>query len=80
MRARQPQGSPWPAEPGVGVLIAELDGSMVPLVETAVPGDGAGPRDRRTTRQLSWTEARLCLTHEPGSVTPRFGAHDGERG
>ena len=25
-------------------------------------------------------EARLCLTHEPGSVTPRFGAHDGERG
>ena len=74
MRARQPQGSPWPEEPGVGVLIAELDGSMVPRVETAGPGDGAVPRDRRKTRQLSWTEARLCLAHEPGSVTPMFGA------
>ena len=73
MRARQPQGSPWPAEPGVGVLIAEMDGSMVPLVDTAAPASD-GPRDRRTTRTLRWTEARLCLAHEPGSVTPRFGA------
>lgn len=74
MRARQPQGSPWPDAPGVGVLIAEMDGSMVPLVDTAMPGDGDGPQDRRKTRQLSWTEARLCLAQEPGSVTPRFGA------
>ena len=74
MRARQPQGSPWPEEPGVGVLIAEMDGSMVPLVDTAVPGDGAVPSDRRKTRQLRWTEARLCLAQAPGSVTPRFGA------
>ena len=74
MRARQPQASPWPDAPGVSVLIAEMDGSMVPLVETAVPGDGDVPSDRRKTRQLSWTEARLCLAHEPGSVTPMFGA------
>jgi hypothetical protein len=73
MGARQTQGSPWPDEPGVGVLIAEMDGSMVPRVETAV-GDNDVPRDRRKTRQLSWTEARLCLAHEPGSITPRFGA------
>ncbi len=74
MRAQQPQGSPWSAAPGVGVLIAEMDGSMVPRVETAAPWTGDAPRDRRKTRQLSWTEARLCLAHEPGSVTPRFGA------
>ena len=73
MRAREPQGSPWPDAPGVGVLIAEMDGSMVPLVTTA-PGDGTVPPDRRKTRQLSWTEARLCLVQTPGSVTPRFGA------
>ena len=74
MRAREPQGSPWPEAPGVGVLIAEMDGSMVPLVTPAGPRDGPVPLDRRKTRQLSWTEARLCLAHEPGSVTPRFGA------
>ena len=37
MRAREKHGSPWPEELGVGVLIAEMDGSMVPRVETA-PG------------------------------------------
>ncbi len=73
MRARQPQGSPWPDAPGVRLLIAEMDGSMVPRVETAPPASDE-PRDRRKTRQLSWTEARLCLVREPGSVTPRFGA------
>lgn len=74
MLAGQPQGSPWPEPLGVPRLIAEMDGSMVPRVDTAAPGAGEGPRDRRKTRQLSWTEARLCLVREPGSVTPRFGA------
>lgn len=74
MRTQPPQGSPWPEAPGVDHLIAEMDGSMVPRVDTAVPeADGAVP-DRRKTRQLGWTEARLCLAHEPGSVTPRVGA------
>jgi Uncharacterised protein family (UPF0236) len=74
MLAGQPQGSPWPAAPGVPQLIAEMDGSMVPRVDTAAPHTGEGRRDRRKTRQLSWTEARLCLVREPGSATPRFGA------
>jgi len=51
-------------EPGVGWLITEMDGSMVPIVELTPEGQ----------RQLRWEEARLCLAHEPGSVTPRFGA------
>jgi hypothetical protein len=74
MLAGQPQGSPWPEPPGVPRLIAEMDGSMVPRVDTAAPAGSDGPRDRRKTRQLSWTEARLCLVRAPGSVTPRFGA------
>ena len=71
MLAGLPQGSPWPATPGVPRLIAEMDGSMVPRVDTAPPGPGV---DRRKTRQLSWTEARVCLVREPGAVTPHFGA------
>jgi hypothetical protein len=71
MVAGQPQASPWPATPGVPRLIAEMDGSMVPRVDTAPPAPGV---DRRKTRQLSWTEARVCLVREPGAVTPHFGA------
>jgi hypothetical protein len=74
MLARQPHGTPWPTTPGVPRLIAEMDGSMVPQVDTAALESSEGPRDHRKTRQLSWTEARLCLVREPGSVTPRFGA------
>ena len=74
MWAKQKSGSAWPEHPGVPVLIAEMDGSMVPVVETAAPGAGEAPQDRRKTRQLSWKEARLCLVQNPSSVTPIFGA------
>lgn len=55
-------------EAGVGQLITEMDGSMIPILEIPQPGQ----------RVLQWEEARLCLAHEPGSVTPRFGATLGE--
>jgi hypothetical protein len=58
-----------PEHPGVPPLIVELDGSLIPVVETA----GEAP-DRRRTRQVAWQEARLCLAPAPGSVTPTFGA------
>jgi len=72
--------SEWPQRPGVAVLIAETDGSFVPVVETAEPGEGRSPKDRRKTRTLTWEEARLSLAHEPGSVTPFFGATMGNVG
>ncbi len=62
------------------MLIAETDGSFVPVVETAEPGEGRSPKDRRKTRTLTWKEARLSLAHEPGSVTPFFGATMGNVG
>lgn len=73
MKATAPAPASWPATPGVGCVIAELDGSMVPRVDTAA-GAVDAPRDRRKTRHLSWMEARLGLAHVPGSVTPRFAA------
>ena len=63
-----------PERPGVAQLIAELDGSMIPEVEIMPPSDGKPQVDRRKARKVKWTEARLCLAHEPGSVTPVFGA------
>src|SRR5437667_5627634 len=77
MLAQEKQKSDWPESGGVAgapVLIAEIDGSMLPVVETAEPGGGEAPQDRRKTRQVSWKEARLALAHAPGSVTPIFGA------
>ena len=60
-----------PDREGVAVVIAELDGSLIPIVQTAAPELG---RDRRKTRVLDWQEARLALAYRYGSVTPRFGA------
>jgi hypothetical protein len=74
MLAQEKQKSDWPDRAGVAVLIAEMDGSMLPVVETAEPMPGEAPVDRRKTRKVCWKEARLVLAHEPGSVTPVFGA------
>jgi len=63
-----------PAGAGVPRLIAEMDGSMVPVVETAESVAEEASIDHRKTRKLSWREARLSLAHEPGSLTPVFGA------
>lgn len=59
---------------GVACVIAQLDGSMVPIVNTAEPSPEREKVDRRRTRQLEWQEARLAMAHEAGSVTPRFAA------
>ena len=72
--AQEKQKGDWPDRPGAPVLIVEMDGSMLPVVEVAEPGPGEAPQDRRKTRQVSWKEARLALAHVAGSVTPSFGA------
>jgi hypothetical protein len=66
-----------PERDGVAQLIGEIDGSMIPVVETAAPNDQSPQVDRRKTRQVGWKEARLSLVHAPGSVTPVFGASVG---
>jgi hypothetical protein len=64
----------WPDRAGVPVLISEMDGSMLPVVEPGEPGGREAAIDRRKTRQVGWKEARLALAHPPGSLTPIFGA------
>ena len=54
---------------GVGVVILESDGTMVPLVETA---DSAFTGDRRKTRQVSWKEGITSLAYARGSVDPIY--------
>lgn len=65
-------------EPGVALLITEMDGSQVPLVETGVNAAGKHCEDHRRGRRLHWQEARLCLAREPEQVTARDGACLGE--
>lgn len=56
------------------VVIGECDGSMIPIVETALPEDPLLKQDRRKHKQLFWKEARLSLAHAKGSRRICFGA------
>lgn len=61
------------------IVIAESDGSMIPIVETeeaSTEEDSTKETEARTQRKkkkrLCWKEARLSLAHEKGSTTPCF--------
>lgn len=58
-----------PKDPGCEVMIAETDGSMIPIVTI-----NEASQDKRKSKKLGWKEARLSLAHEFGSVIPKFGA------
>jgi hypothetical protein len=73
MKNNEMPKSTVPDAPGVGCVIAETDGTMIPVADTADGVIGAGPSDRRKTRKGRWKEARLTLSHAKGSVNPRFG-------
>lgn len=49
-------------------IIAEMDGSMIPIV--TVDEEVA---DKRKNKTLGWQEGRLCLAHVVGSTTLKFG-------
>lgn len=50
--------------PGAAVdcLIAQMDGSLIPIVDTSPSKDESDTEkvDRRTTRKIGWREARLA--------------------
>jgi hypothetical protein len=58
----------WPSAPGAATIVAEIDGGMVPLVETDPQSD-----DRRRGKRLFWKEAKICLAHPTGSASPVYG-------
>lgn len=57
-----------PEGPGVDRIVAELDGSMIPIVTTDGIPSGDESIDRRKTRQVGWKEARLALARPLSSV------------
>lgn len=71
MLEQQSLQAQMPEQAGVPVVVAEIDGSMIPIVQTAA---APGSQDRRTVRKLEWQEARLALAYAWGTVCPRFGA------
>ena len=69
-------GAPEIAEfvcPAADVIIAESDGSMIPIVETS---NDPSP-DRRKNKQLFWKEARLSLARAKGSSSPYIAGTPG---
>ena len=59
----------WPRPRGSSaVLIVEMDGGMVPIVEP-----DATQADQRKGKKLQWKEAKLCLAHAQGSKTLIYG-------
>jgi hypothetical protein len=69
-----------PDNRGVEYVIAEMDGTMIPIVDTFEKTDEQGNAiDKRKTREVRWTEARLSLAHPKGSLTPVFGATLGDQ-
>lgn len=49
-------------------LISEMDGGMIPIVET---GEG---KDLRKTRKVCWKEAKLCFARAQGKIDRIYGA------
>ena len=52
----------WPQQAGCEVVVAEMDGGMVPIVEPDTTR-----KDQRKGKRLQWKEAKICLAHVQGS-------------
>jgi hypothetical protein len=59
---------------GVRQLIAEMDGTNVPVVIIPEKSEKNPVKDRRKLRQVGWREARLCMARRPETVTARYRA------
>ena len=59
---------------GVRLLIAEMDGTNVPVVEIPEKTEKNPTKDRRKLRRVGWREARLCLARRPESIKARYRA------
>lgn len=65
-----------PKEGTAQQIVAEMDGSMIPVVDTAIPKEGKA--DKRRSRSLRWQEARLCFARSAKLITPIFYATMGD--
>ncbi len=58
----------WPQQPGCEVMIAQMDGGMVPIVEP-----DPSREDQRKGKRLHWKEAKIYLAHAQGSLSVTYG-------
>jgi len=63
--------NPVDAEEEANILIAEMDGSMVPILELGEKREGI---DLRKTRKVCWKEAKLCFARSQTKVDRIYGA------
>lgn len=64
---------------GARLVIAGMDGSMIPTVSTKTDEKGREIKgDKRKHRQLSWKEARLCVARDPRSISGHYRATMGD--
>jgi len=59
----------WPNTTGEPLLVAQVDGGMVPIVVV-----DEAQADRRRGKRLEWKEAKLTLAHALGRTTLHYGA------
>ena len=59
---------------GLPLLIVELDGTNIPVVETPEKSEKTPVKDRRKERRVGWREARLCFARRPESVSAIYRA------
>lgn len=62
---------------GKDCIIAETDGTMIPIVDCSKKV-GKNNEDNRKNRETFWKEGRLCLAYSQGSTTPFFSATMGK--
>jgi hypothetical protein len=75
--AEERLSSGWEEKNGAETIIAQADGSMIPVVtiaEAEDDDDEAKKNDARKRRQLAWKEALLCMAREENAVQPFFSA------
>jgi hypothetical protein len=58
-----------PARPSSAVVVAQIDGSMIPVLQP-----DSMSADRRRARAVEWREVKACLARDRDSATPLFGA------
>ena len=63
---------------GARLVIAGMDGSMIPIVSIKTSEKGREIRDKRRARELGWREARLCVARDPRSVSGHYRATLGD--
>lgn len=62
---------------GPQTLVAQIDGSMIPVVQTGSP-DAVGKQDRRKTRTVFWKEGKLSMVRRADEVKPLFAVTLGD--